>query len=115
MPINSKRIAALELLAATGMWRSNYAPPFVRMLWWCGLDVPPPHFVSFRGNVVSYGAGFCVAFGMARWFIEGRDPAMSLGAVLLEHAVLSALFGLGMAAIIERGKKKYKLPAWREL
>lgn len=115
MPINPKRTRALDLLATTGMWRSDYAPPLVRMLWLCGIDVPPPHFVSFRGNAVSYGTGFCIAFGVARWFIEGSDHTRSMVAILLEHVALSALFGLVMAAIIERGKRKYRLPAWQDL
>lgn len=114
MPINPKRTAALALLASTGIWRSNYAPPFVRALWWCGVDVPPPHFVSFRGNAVSYGAGFFVAFGLAKRFIEGPDLARSVRAVLLEHVVISVLFGLLMAAVIERAKRKFRLPTWQD-
>ena len=115
MPINPKRTEALKLLATTGMWRSNYAPPLVRILWLCGIDVPPPHFVSFRGNAFGYGMGFFITFGVARWFIEGPDHTWSLLAVLLEHSVLSALFGLGMAAFIERGKRRFRLPVWQDL
>jgi predicted membrane protein len=115
MPINPKRITALNLLAATGMWRSNYAPPLLRMLWMCGIDVPPPHFVPFRVNAVMFGATFAVAFGAVKRLIEGPDIARSLFAVLLELVVVGALFGLLMAGLFERGKQKFRLPLWRDL
>src|SRR5512146_344634 len=103
MPMNAKRATALRLLAATGMWRSNYEPPLVRLLWRCGVDVPPPHFMSFRNNAVIFGTAFSIVFGVVRRLIEGPDTR-SLVAVLLELVVLGALFGLLMAGIIERAK-----------
>lgn len=115
MPINPKRETALRLLAATGMWRSNYEPPLVRLLWRCGVEVPPPHFMSFRNNAVIFGTAFAIVFSVVRRLIEGPDNSRSLVAGLLELVVLGALFGLLMAGIIERAKRKYRLPTWREL
>ena len=40
MSARTKREAALKLLASTGMWRSSYVPPLLRLLWRLGLDVP---------------------------------------------------------------------------
>jgi len=97
------------------MWRSNYEPPLVRLLWRCGVDMPPPHFMSFRSNAAISGTGSALVFGVVRRLIEGPDNTRSLVAVLLELVVLGALFGLGMAGIVERAKRKYRLPAWQDL
>ena len=115
MPINPKRAAALKLLEATGMARGSYAPPFVRLLWLCGIDVPPPHFVRFRTNAFISGAVFAVSFGIIRRLLEGPDSTRSLPAILFELGVIGALFGLIMAGLFERGKRKHRLPTWREL
>ena len=37
---------ALELLAATGIRRSKYAPTLYGLLWAWGFRVPTPHFRS---------------------------------------------------------------------
>ena len=115
MPINPKRDAALRLLSATGMWRSNYAPPLLRLLWLCGFDVPPPHFVPFSTNAIVFGTTFAVAFGVVRRLLEGPDIARSLPAVLLELVLAGVLFGLVMATLVERAKRKHQLPRWRDL
>ncbi len=115
MPIDTKRSTALRILAATGMWRSTYAPPLLRLLWFCGLDIRPPHFAPFQVNALVYGAMFAMVFGSARRIIEGADTARSARAVGIELVLAGALFGLVMAISFERGKRKYRLPAWRDL
>jgi len=115
MAVNPKRGAALRLLAATGMARSNYAPPLLRMLWLCGLEVRPPHFVPLYANAIVFGTSFAVAFGVVRRLLEGPDITRSLLAVLIELVLAGVLFGVVMATFIERGKRKYQLPLWRDL
>ena len=58
--------AALALLASTGIYRSNYAPPLYRFLWWLGVKVPPPHFRSFAANFAITGSYFAIISGVAR-------------------------------------------------
>ena len=114
MNTNPKRSAALTLLGATGMWRSNYEPPLLRLLWRFGVDAPPPHFVGFSEIAIVAGAVFAVGYGLAMWLIEGsRDRTLFWA--LLEIAVTAVIFGLCMAAYYARGRRKYRLPLWREL
>lgn len=47
MSFGHRKTRALELLSNTGMARSHYAPPLIRLLWKAGVPVPPPHFQSF--------------------------------------------------------------------
>ena len=50
--------SALALLAASGIWRSNYAPPIRRLLWRVGVNIPPPHLASFGFNFIFSAIGF---------------------------------------------------------
>ena len=58
MSFEHRKTRALELLSNTGMARSHYAPPLIRLLWKAGVQVPPPHFQSFLRT----------ALGMGLWF-----------------------------------------------
>jgi len=47
MSFDTQREQALAILARTGIWPSNYAPPALHLLWRLGLAIPPPHFARF--------------------------------------------------------------------
>jgi len=115
MTENSKRTAALNVLAATGMWRSSYAPPGIRLLWRLGFDVPPPHFVSFRKAAIVTGTGFAIGFGLAMWAIEPTHPDRSLSSNLIRIAISAAIFGYAMALYYADGRRRYDLPSWESL
>ena len=36
-----KRDVALDILAKTGMWKHNYRPPLLVLLWYIGVKIPP--------------------------------------------------------------------------
>lgn len=111
----SPRTKALDLLAKTGMWRSNYEPPWLRLAWRLGFNVPPPHFLSFATNFFSAGTYFGVAFGAIVWFFLGsneRAPFLEFAAGV---AAAGVLFGLCLAGYYLYGNRKYKLPRWGEL
>ena len=114
MNINSKRDAALDLLAATGIWRSNYTPALSRVLWRLGFNVPPPHFSSFWGNFVLCGTFFGVAWGAAWWLFETRFQSAPLVATLLAACGAGFFFGLCMAAYYAYGARKHSIPRWHE-
>jgi len=114
MSVHGKRDAALKILASTGIWRSSYVPPLLRLLWRLGLDVPPPHFATFWNNVLYNGSLFAVFWGLLMWFIPWFREERSLLRVLVLAGFMGVFFGLWMAAYYARGRRKYNLPSWKD-
>ena len=115
MVSNARRAAALNLLAATGMRRSNYAPPGVRLLWFLGVDAPPPHFARFANIALAMASVFGVTYGLLLWLIEGRAQFTPMPFALLRVVVPGLLYGLAMAQYYAYGRHKYRLPSWSDL
>jgi len=114
MVSNARRAAALNLLAATGMRRSNYAPPGVRLLWFLGVDAPPPHFASFPAAALVTGSVFGVMFGLAEKLLR-RFTFTSRAMSLPEIATIALTVGVVMASYYAYGRRKHRLPSWRDL
>ncbi|HTD03430.1 DUF6404 family protein [Undibacterium sp.] len=110
----TKRTAALKLLAETGMWRSNYAPPIFRLAWKLGFNLPPPHFNGFWRNVLALGIPFGVFWGIWMWISVWSNQRTPPSLALLSVAAAAILFGLSMAAQYAYGRHKHGLPLWRE-
>ena len=113
MKSNPQRETALRLLAATGMRRSHYEPPLVRLLWRLEIDVPPPHFAPFAGSALLAGGLFALAWGLLTWFFVW--PGLSATASLVACVVAGALFGIGLAGYYAHGRQRFRLPSWRSL
>ena len=121
MTFVQKRDAALAVLTQAGIGRSNYAPPLLRLLWWLGIQAPPPHFNGFVSNALMMGTYFAAAFG----------SVMTLSAIFLMHQVAPGwlpaalyfatvalvtgpMFGLFMASYYAYGARRHNLPKWRD-
>ncbi len=115
MTFQAKLDAALQVLAGTGMWRSNYAPPVYRLLWRAGVPIPPPPFAGFAVNFLFQGAWFGVLWGASMWFISWRHQSMSVTGAILAAGLSGALFGATMAAYWVYKARKLKLPSWANL
>jgi len=105
----SRRLTALEILAATRISRLSYAPPLYRLLWRCGVEVRPPHFSGFGQNLVTQSCLFGLLFGSFAWSrsFRGMSPAT---------AALSALgYGLFMATYYAVERRWQSLPDWSAL
>ena len=111
----AKRERALKLLDATGIRRSNYCPPLLRLLWRLGVQAPPPHFAGFGATAGVAGAFFAVVWGSIMWFVMWRSTGLSPTSALLAAVSAGALFGLFMSAYYAYGRKKHKLPDWDSL
>nr|WP_259726229.1 DUF6404 family protein [Escherichia coli] len=58
MTFEQKKARAIALMDSKKMWRSNYAPPLLRILWRLGIRLPP---LPFRHCCkVSDEAAFCL-------------------------------------------------------
>jgi Family of unknown function (DUF6404) len=115
MKNDAKRAAALKMLEATGMWRSNYAPPLFQIMWRMGADVPPPHFVGFAAITLLMGGFFGVLWGLFMWFVLWSGSGASIGLAVFASSFAGLAFGLCMAAYYSYGRRKHKLPRWNEL
>jgi Family of unknown function (DUF6404) len=115
MSSNPKREAALKLLASTGIWRSNYAPPMLRFLWRLGFDTPPPHLVNFSSNALFCGTYFGVTWGLLMWFVFWSPHKISPAAAIISAVFAGIFFGLSMAAYYAHGRRKHNLPLWKDL
>ena len=115
MNIDPRRATALELLAKAGIRRSNYEPPFLRLFWKFGFNVPPPHFASFWSNVVFMGSFFGVLWGVIVWMLVWSLEGETLGVVALAAVLAGTFIGLAMASYYAYGRRKHKLPSWQEL
>jgi hypothetical protein len=113
LDIRQKRQEALQLLAATGMWRSNYQPPMLRLLWALGIDIPPPHFARFLPNVISSGIFFGATWAILLYLLHGWPEGTSWLIALKKAGISGALFGIAMASYYAHGKRKYHLPDWK--
>lgn len=111
----AQRDQALAILAGTGIWRSNYAPPALHLLWRLGLQVPPPHFARFGTTVLTLGVSFATLWGLLMWIFVWSRQSLAPLAALVAALVAGAMFGLLMAAYYAYGRSKYKLPDWRSL
>ena len=47
MTFEQKKARAIALMDSKKMWRSNYAPPLLRILWRLGIRLPPLPFMPF--------------------------------------------------------------------
>ncbi|HBC5825902.1 TPA: hypothetical protein KEV35_004859 [Escherichia coli] len=53
MTFEQKKARAIALMDSKKMWRSNYAPPLLRILWRLGIRLPPLPFMPFwQGHVL---------------------------------------------------------------
>ena len=112
--IENKRQAALAMLQKTGIMRSNYAPPYLRLLWRCGFDVAPPHFAPFWQNALATGLFYAIGWGVFMYIFTWSKSNMSAGSMLSASLIAGALFGLALASYYAHGKRKHGLPSWQD-
>ena len=119
MSFEHRKTRALELLSNTGMARSHYAPPLIRLLWKAGVQVAPPHFQSFLRTALGMGLWFGMFWGLIMWifFWSRPDAATPLSplAALVAACAAGSLFGIAMASVYARDRRKHQLPAWTAL
>lgn len=115
MEIEAKRQRALDMLTQTGMWKSNYLPPYTRWLWRAGLNIPPPHFCSlwalFSGHAIQFG----VTWGILMWLFVWRVQGDSLESVVVRSGCAGLMYGLTMTGYYALGRWRYKLPRWKDV
>jgi hypothetical protein len=101
-----------EHLAKLGVSQSKSAPPFWKILWRLGIEVPPPLFLGFWPIALFMGSFFGVFWGLFMWLFHWSDQGKPLVAILVGAILAGVMFGLCMAAYFRHLARKLDLPAW---
>ncbi len=115
MNSSAKRDAALKLLEATDIWKSSYAPPGVRLLWRLGFDCPPPHLASFWSVFLVCAVYFGVVMGLFMLAVSVFAGTYAFSLIPFGVGIAGLVFGILMATYYAIGRRKYKLPLWKDL
>lgn len=115
MTFDEKKQRALALMAEKKMWRSNYAPPILRLLWKLGAQIPPPPFMPFWLNMLCFGGFFGSVWGLFMWFTTWQNQGHNVLMAVQSSLLAGVLFGLFMALYHYWRKRVNKLPDWGSL
>ncbi|MCW9474420.1 DUF6404 family protein [Klebsiella grimontii] len=115
MDFEERKQKALTIMADRRMWKSNYAPPMIRLLWWLGVKIPPPPFASFWQILVLMAVWFSVAYGLLMYFQVWRIQGMNPLFACMLSVIAGFFFGLCMALFHLWRKKVNQLPEWKDL
>jgi hypothetical protein len=72
MNFEEKCYFAIQELENAKIWKSNYNPPFVKLLHKLGCKVPFPHYNSFINNALVTGLFFGLFWGGIMFFLCGE-------------------------------------------
>jgi hypothetical protein len=111
----SRRAKSLAILEGTAIRRSNYEPPYLRILWRLGFDVRPPHFVPFFQMAAIATAWFSIAFGTMMWAFAWSKQGWTVASAAEAACGAGTFWGFWMAAYYAHGRRKYRLPRWASL
>jgi len=107
--------AAMKELRDAGVWKSNANPPYLRLMLKLGLTPRPPHYAAFFQIVVTQGVWFGAAWGGLMWFWQWQSQGLPFGLALFAALAAGSLFGVAMAFIYAKGRKKHSLSDWQSL
>lgn len=115
MSFERKKERALAIMESKKMWRSNYAPPLLCVLWKLGLKIPPLPFVSFWKITLLMGPAFSLIWGLMMWLFRWQGMGVEPFRAILWSLSDGVLFGVMMAAFHVWRKKVNNLPDWQDL
>ena len=115
MSFEKKKERAIAIMDRKKMWRSNYAPPLLRLLWKMGFKIPPLPFASFWQITLLMGGMFGFIWGVVMWFVSwksmGMQPTVAIGTTM----GAGVLFGVFLAVFHWWRKLVNHLPDWDSL
>lgn len=115
MMFEQRRDKAIALMEEKKMWRSNYAPPILRLMWRMGVNMPPPPFAPFWLNTLFFGVWFGPLWGVLMWFMVWKNQGYTGDEALILSLVTGLLFGFFMALFHYWRKKANRLSDWNDL
>lgn len=115
MEFEARKQKALAIMADRRMWKSNYAPPLVRLLWRLGIKIPPLPFMSFWRLFVVMAVPFSIGYGLLMYLMVWRTQGMSPYSACVLSLLAGVFFGIFMALFHLWRKKANGLPEWKDL
>ena len=115
MTFEQKKARAIALMDSKKMWRSNYAPPLLCILWRLGIRLPPLPFMPFWQVTLLMGSLWGISWGCAMWFIYWRPSGMVAGEAIIISITGGFLFGLLTASFHWWRRKVKRLPSWDDV
>lgn len=115
MSFEAKKKRAIAIMESKNMWRSNYAPPLLRLAWKAGLKIPPLPFAPFWQITLLMGVAFALIWGVMMWFFSWKDTGVQPVDALVSGAVSGVFFGVSIAACHWWIKRVHDLPDWDSL
>jgi hypothetical protein len=115
MDFHEQRAQAIRVLTQAGIGPSSYAPPLLRLLWRCGVKVPPPQFLGFGKLAILSGAWFAASWGAVMWLGSWSRHGVDVRLALLSACGAGLFFGLSMAGYFACQRRKHGLPTWESL
>lgn len=105
MSFEAKKEHAIAIMESKKMWRSNYAPPLLRLAWKAGLKIPPLPFATFWQITLLMGGWFGPAWGICMWFSSWKDSGMQTGrCICLKHSRRYLLWcSYGCVSLVAKG------------
>ncbi|MDH8457357.1 DUF6404 family protein [Klebsiella pneumoniae] len=76
MDFEARKQKALAIMASRKMWKSNYAPLLIRLLWRLGLKIPPLPFAPLWQVFGVMAGSFSVGYGLWMYWIVWRAQGM---------------------------------------
>ncbi len=72
MDFEARKQKALAIMASCKMWKSNYAPLLIRLLWRLGINIPPLPFAPFWQVFGVMAGSFSVGYGLWMYWMVWR-------------------------------------------
>lgn len=76
MDFEARKQKALAIMASRKMWKSNYAPPLIRLMWRLGINIPPLPFAPFWQVFCVMTSSFSVGYGLWMYWMVWRTQGM---------------------------------------
>jgi hypothetical protein len=103
-----------QLLRSRGYWLSNAIPPATHILWWLGLKVPPPYFLSFTMGALTAGISFGIMLGLLKVAFALAEGQHIIIATAISSCVVGTFFGLCMATFWRSQARQLQLSTWHD-
>lgn len=115
MGFEEKKNKAITLMEGKNMWRSNYAPPILRLVWKLGGKMPPLPFAPFWQTLLLFTLTFGALWGIFMGIVSGNNADFSSVALLIASCKAGLIFGVLMALFHHWRRRANGLPRWESL